>query len=140
MLTLAQVAALTLAGMPLHDAICHAGATLAAGGFSPHPQSLAGYDSAAFDAIVTVFMFAAGANFALQYRALRGGRAAVFRDDELRAYVGIVLVAVAALVVILMSDGMSFSGALRHGSSFRTGPDAATHGRAGRTPALLADL
>ena len=35
-----------LAGMSLYDAVCHAFATMAAGGFSPHPQSIAGYQSA----------------------------------------------------------------------------------------------
>ena len=115
-LTAAQVVALVLAGMPLFDAVCHALTTLAAGGFSPHPQSLAGYDNAAFDVIITIFMFAAGANFALQYRVVRGSRAALVHDEELRAYLGVVLVAIGALLVILTRDGMPFPDALRHGS------------------------
>jgi len=115
-LTAAEVVALTLAGMPLFDAVCHALTTLAAGGFSPHPQSLAGYDNAVFDTIVTIFMFAAGANFALQYRVIRGSRVALVHDEELRAYVGVVLVAVGAVLLFLMGDGMGFLEALRHGS------------------------
>jgi trk system potassium uptake protein TrkH len=115
-LTAAEVVALSLAGMSLFDAVCHSMATLAAGGFSPHPQSLAGYDNAAFDVIITIFMFAAGANFALQYRAIRGSRTALVQDEELRAYTGVVLIAVAAVVLFLMRDGMGFLDALRHGS------------------------
>jgi trk system potassium uptake protein TrkH len=113
-ITAAQVVALTAAGMSLYDAICHAFTTLAAGGFSPHPQSLAGYDSAVIQWIVAAFMFIAGANFALQYRAVRGGRLALVRDEELRAYSGIVIVATAAVMVLLLRDGLAWAEAARH--------------------------
>ena len=115
-LTVAEVLALMAAGMSLFDAVCHAFTTLAAGGFSPHPLSIAGYNNAAVDWIVTVFMLAAGANFAVQYRALRGSRAAIAGDEELRAYLGVVGVAVVAIVVVLYRDGMGAAEALRHGA------------------------
>ena len=100
-LTAAATTALFLAGMPLLDAVCHAMTTLAAGGFSPHPQSIMGYDSAAVEWIVCVFMFLAGANFALQYRALRGHPGVLFRDDEFRVYAGIVVGTAAFLALLL---------------------------------------
>ncbi|HET9194424.1 MAG TPA: TrkH family potassium uptake protein, partial [Vicinamibacterales bacterium] len=112
--TAAEIVALTAAGMSLYDAVCHAFTTLAAGGFSPHPQSLAGYDSATIQWIVTVFMFVAGANFALQYRAVRGGRIALVRDEELRAYFGIVIVATIAVMLFLLRDGLAWAEAARH--------------------------
>jgi trk system potassium uptake protein TrkH len=115
-LTVAQVMALMIAGMSLYDAACHAMATLAAGGFSPHPASIAGYDSAAIDWIITVFMFIAGANFALLYRAARGGRLPLLRDEELRAYAGVVLVATVAVTFFLARDGMAATDAVRHGA------------------------
>lgn len=115
-LTAAEVIALMLAGMSLYDAVCHSMTTLAAGGFSPHPQSLAGYDSAAIHWIITSFMFVAGANFALQYRAVRGSRMALAQDEELRAYTGLVVVAIAAVVLFLMRGGTGFADSLRHGS------------------------
>jgi trk system potassium uptake protein TrkH len=114
-LTAAQVVALMLAGMPLYDAVCHAMATLAAGGFSPDAQSLVGY-SATIQWIVTAFMFIAGANFALQYRAVRGSRVALARDEEFRVYGGVILIATSALVLFLMRDGLGFNDALRHGA------------------------
>jgi trk system potassium uptake protein TrkH len=113
-LTAAQVAALVLAGMSLFDAVCHAFATLSAGGYSPHPQSVAGYQSAAVDWIIIVFMFIAGANFGLQYRAVRGGRNALVQDEELRAYTGVVLVASLFLTIFLIIDGMRGLDAVRH--------------------------
>jgi trk system potassium uptake protein TrkH len=115
-LTALQVTALLLAGMSLFDAVCHSMTTMAAGGFSPHPMSIAGYQSVAIDWIVTVFMFIAGANFALQYRAVRGGRHALAQDEEFRAYFGLVLVATAVLAVFLLRDGHRFGDALRHGA------------------------
>jgi trk system potassium uptake protein TrkH len=115
-LTALQTTALVLAGMPLYDAVCHAMATLAAGGFSPHAQSIAGYDSAVIDWIVTAFMFAAGANFVLQYRSLRMGHGAFRKDEEFRAYAGIVAVATLVVTGVLLSDGMGFGDALRHGA------------------------
>ena len=115
-LTLMEVIALRLAGMALYDAVCNAFATMAAGGFSPHPLSIAGYQSAAVDWIVTVFMFIAGANFGLQYRALRGGRTALANDEEMRAYTGVVLVATMLCAFFLIRDGMAAADAVRHGA------------------------
>ena len=108
-LTAAQVVALALAGMSLFDAVCHAFATLSAGGFSPHPLSVAGYESAAAEWIITAFMFVAGANFGLQYRAVRGGRNALVQDEEFRAYSGVVAVAVLFLSVFLMIEGIGIA-------------------------------
>ena len=113
-LSVAEATALRLAGMPLFDAVCHALTTIAAGGFSPHPLSVAGYDSAAIDWIITVFMFAAGANFALQYRAVRGSRVAVAQDEEFRAYAGVLLIATIGLSAILVQGGMTSADAIRH--------------------------
>ena len=107
-LTLAQVVALRFAGMSWFDAVCHSMATLAAGGFSPHPLSLAGYQNPAAEWIVIVFMFIAGANFALQYRALaRRDARMLLADEELRAYTGIVIVSTVLLVLALgLSRGL----------------------------------
>ena len=113
-LTVAQIVALVVVGMPLFDAVCNAFATMAAGGLSPHPQSIAGYRNPAAEWVVIVFMFVAGANFALQYRAVRGSRNALAQDEEFRAYSGIVLIATLVLIVPLLKQGMGSLDALRH--------------------------
>jgi len=115
-ITVLEVIALMAAGMPLFDAVCHAMATLAAGGFSPHSQSAAGYASAAVDWILIVFMFIAGANFALLYRVKGGGPRTLLRDEEFRAYVGVILAASAAMAFILALDGQALAEAIRHGT------------------------
>ena len=113
-ITAAEVMALMLAGMSLYDAVCHAFATMGAGGFSPHPRSIAGYGSAVIEWIVVVFMFVAGANFAIQYRAIRGSRHALTQDEEFRAYAIVVVVASLALTGALLRQGMAVPDAVRH--------------------------
>ena len=100
-LTAVEALALALAGMSWYDAVCHAMTTLSAGGFSPHPQSIQGYDCAAVEWIVCLFMLLAGANFALQYRAIAGRPGVLLRDDELRVYALVVALATAALAALL---------------------------------------
>jgi trk system potassium uptake protein TrkH len=52
--------------------------------------------------VIIVFMFLAGANFALQYRALLTRDLRLFADDEeVRAYAGVVLVATAFVAVAI---------------------------------------
>jgi trk system potassium uptake protein TrkH len=114
-LTLAQIVLLVAVGMPLFDSVCNAFATLAAGGFSPHPQSIAGYQNPAAEWIMIVFMFAAGANFALHYRTLRGEWRAFPKDEEFRAYLSIVLVATAMVVFSLRTEMPDLTERIRHG-------------------------
>jgi trk system potassium uptake protein TrkH len=112
--TLAEVIALWLAGMGLFDAVCHSMATLAAGGFSPHPSSIAGYNSPLIEWIICFFMFLAGANFALQFRVIvRGHGRALLNDDEFRAYTGVVLAATAVLALTLLPEARSSLDAVR---------------------------
>jgi trk system potassium uptake protein TrkH len=114
-LTVLQVVALRLAGMDVYDAACHAMATLAAGGFSPHPLSIAGYQSAAIEWIVIVFMVVGGANFALQYRVVLGNVRALRVDEEVRAYAAVIVAATVVLAWFLISGGMPAAEAVRHG-------------------------
>jgi trk system potassium uptake protein TrkH len=84
-LTLAQVVALKIAGMSFYDAVCHAFATLATGGFSTRNASVGAY-SHAVQYIIIVFMILAGANFGLFHALLRRKYREVWRDPELRVY------------------------------------------------------
>jgi len=101
-LTAVQVGLLYGVGMPFFDAVCNSLTTLAAGGFSPHPQSIGGYGNAAAEWIFIGFIFLAGANYSLQYRALRGRPLALLRDQEFRTYAAIVVVATLLLTYVLL--------------------------------------
>ena len=104
-LTAAAVVALLFGGVSLYDAIVHAFATVAAGGFSPLPQSVMGDHLRAGEWTLTFFMFLAGANFALHYRALFRPSTRIFRDEELVAYAGIVVLASATIAGLLVTKG-----------------------------------
>lgn len=117
-LTLACAVAYLIAGMPLFDAVAHSLTTLSAGGFSPDPLSFEGYSSAALEWVAIVFMFLAGANFALQFRLFTGRSLALLGDPEFRAYALIVGVSSLALVLFL-GEAFASGDLLRH-SLFQT--------------------
>ncbi len=91
LLTVLEVLCLVIAGMPLFDAVCNSFSTMAAGGFSPHPLSIMGYQSSAVTWITTLFMVLAGTNFALQYKCFIKGKAKpLITNDEFRFYLTII--------------------------------------------------
>jgi trk system potassium uptake protein len=98
-LTLILTLALLACGMDFFDAICHAFATMATGGYSTRNQSVGYYDSAAIELVILFFMFVAGVNFTLYYQALRGNWRGLVRNSEFRVYGGIALFA--SLVIAL---------------------------------------
>ena len=99
LMTIAEIVLLYLAGMPLFDSFCNTFASMATGGFSPQGLSIAAYGSWIIDAIITLFMFLAGANFALHYKVLTSDRKALFRDSEFRFYTLIILATTAIIVL-----------------------------------------
>lgn len=106
LLTVACAGAFYLAGMTPFDAICHAFATIATGGFSTHDASIAWFESPLIEAVTIVFMFLAGASFTLHFLAFRGRSArAYWRDPEFRAYTLILLTAGTIATVYLAVYG-----------------------------------
>ncbi len=98
LLCLIEAGLLRLGGMDWFDAFCHSFATMATGGFSTRTASVAAYNSVYIEVVIIVFMFLAGTNFALNYRALRGHPLCYFKDPEFRFYLGVWLTATAAIV------------------------------------------
>jgi len=114
-LTLAEILALRLVGMPLYDSVCHALTNIAAGGFSPSPLSIMGYNSPAIEWVIILFMFLAGTSFLLQFRALRCP-SVFLKDEEFKVYTGLVVIAAACLALLVWYDtGGSEVFALRTG-------------------------
>ena len=107
LMCLAEAVLLRLGHMSWYDAFCHTFATMATGGFSTRTASVAAFDSAYIEVVITVFMFLAGANFALNYRLLRGQPSAYFRDPEFRFYLGTWLVA--SLLITLNIHGEHYA-------------------------------
>jgi trk system potassium uptake protein TrkH len=115
--TVAQVLLLMFGGMNLFESICHAFGTMATGGFSTRNTSIAAYDSAYIDGVITFFMLVAGVNFALHFQLFRGRPLTVWRDPEFRFFVILVLVLTAVVTFSIQSSSYSsWPEALRFGS------------------------
>jgi trk system potassium uptake protein TrkH len=85
---------LMLCGMNLFDALCHTFGTMATGGFSTRNASIAAFENPLVHWVIIFFMFMAGTNFALHYRAMTGKPILYFRDPEFRFYGGVIIAAI----------------------------------------------
>ncbi len=94
LLSILEVILLMLGKMTLFDALCHTFGTMATGGFSTKNASIGHYNSVYIDMVICVFMFLAGTNFALHYRALRGNVKAYFQDTEFKFYCTVIAVGI----------------------------------------------
>lgn len=99
-LSCGEVILLLAGGMNLYNAVIHTFSTAGTGGFSSMNASIAAFDSAYIDGVITVFMLLFGVNFNLYYLLLLKNVKAVIKSEELRAYLGVV---VAATVVITIN-------------------------------------
>lgn len=103
--------------MDWFDAINHAFATLATGGFSTKNGSIAAFDSVYIDAVITIFMFMAGINFAMHFRLLKGDAKSFINNRETRFYTLITFAAIAVLTFSLwLFNNYDIGSALRYGS------------------------
>ena len=118
-------AVLLLPAMGWFDAINHAFATMATGGFSTKNASVGQFDSAYIDVVIILFMYLAGVNFALHFRMLRGERITVWKDTELRVYTAIVLLSSALIFFALWSPAASALG--QHGLGYDHAAEALRH-------------
>lgn len=90
-MTLALTIALMCLGMSLYDAVNHAFSAIATGGFSPYNSSVAHFDSAAIEFVISIAMIMAGGNFALYYYISQSGFKVLWKDIEFKAYIAMIL-------------------------------------------------
>lgn len=102
-LTAVEVILLMFGGMNLYDALVHSFSTAGTGGFSNRNSSVAFYDSAYIDGVITVFMILFGINFNLYFLLLLKNWKSVLKNEELRAYLGIIAAAIAVITVNILS-------------------------------------
>ncbi len=114
-LTSIEAIALMLAGMEGFDAINHAMATMATGGFSTKNASIAFYQSPAIHYIITFFMFLAGVNFTMLYFGFTGRFSQLKANEEFRVYFYNTLIfsGIVALVLILF-QGLPTEASIRN--------------------------
>ncbi len=112
-LTIAEMLFLLAAGMPLFDSILSAFSTAGTGGYSIKNASIAAYDSAVIEYIIAVFMMIFGINFNLFYLLMIKDFADIFKNEELKYYLGIIAGATALITLNIVGMYESIEAAFR---------------------------
>ena len=125
-LTLINFLFLLAGRMPVFDAVCTAFGTAGTGGFGIKADSMAGY-SPYLQNVTTIFMILFGVNFSCYYLLLLKQVKSVFKDEELRLYLGLILTAVLLIIVDIRPLYASLEEAVRH-AAFQVGSIITTTG------------
>jgi len=99
--TLLEAVLLQFGDMDWFDALCHSLTTISSGGFSTRTSSIAGYSNYS-KIIVMIFMILSGCNFTLLLIALVRNPKALFKNEEFRDFVFIILGAGTIIALVLM--------------------------------------
>lgn len=91
--------------MDFFDSVCHTLSTISTGGFSTRNDSIAAWDSAYINIVLTVFMFLGGVSFALLYKASLGDFKTLWKNDTFRAYILVVLIVFVIFVICILAKG-----------------------------------
>ena len=102
-LTVAEIIFLLAGGMNLYDSIIHSFSTAGTGGFANHNSSVAYYDSVYIDGVITVFMILFGINFNMYFLLLIKDVKSVWKNEEVRAYLGIIVAATLVITCNVLS-------------------------------------
>ncbi len=105
-LTLIQVILLLITGLDLFEALTLTFGTAGTGGFGILDSSIGGY-SDAVQWIITVFMVLFGIDFSLYYLIIIKKFKLIFKSEELRVYLGVILT---SIIIISINCLSSFSG------------------------------
>lgn len=113
-LTLAEVIALLICGLDLFNASTTAMATAGTGGFCVLNQGIAGYGNPAAEIVITIFMALFGTNFSIFYLLLQRKFHLVWKNSELRLYLGLFFLSSVAITINIASLSPSVGEGLRH--------------------------
>lgn len=100
--TVIEIVFLMFSGMGFFDAATHTFGTVGTGGLSTHSQSIAAFNSVYVEMVIAVFMLMAGINFNLYHYLLTGKPRIMFKDPELRTYLGIIFGSTAFISIMLL--------------------------------------
>ncbi len=115
-ITLILVLLLWAGEMNLFDALTHSFATMATGGFSTKGDSIAFFQTGYTHYIISIFMIIAGMNFTLAYLGFQRKFSPIWKNEELRWYLGIILAFTLVITFLLLLSDKSYSteSAFRH--------------------------
>ena len=118
-LTVLNFLFLIFGDMPVFDAVCSAMSTAGTGGFGIKNDSFASF-SPYIQNVTTVFMLLFAVNFSCYYLLLLGQFKAVFKDEELRVFLGIIFGSILLIALNVRSLYGSWEETIRH-SAFQVG-------------------
>ena len=127
-ITICEATILRALGMPLFDSLTTTFGTVGTGGFGIRNDSIAGY-SPAIQITITVFMILSGINYTAYFYILTGKIKELFKIEEVRWYLAIILGSVAVITWNVRSLYPTFSETLRH-AFFQVGSIITTTGYA----------
>jgi trk system potassium uptake protein TrkH len=106
-LTILEVLCLLFAGMNLYDAIIHTFGSVGTGGFSNYNNSIAHFNSAKIELIITIFMLLSAVNFNLYFYSYKreGGIKNLTSDGEFKFYISIIIITTVLIALNLFSMG-----------------------------------
>ncbi len=113
-LTVLEIIMLLCGGMPLYDAIIHACSSAGTGGFSIYGDSIAHYNSLYIEMVIAVFIILFGINFNLYYYLLIKKFSQVYKDEELRVYLGVIISATVLITINICGSLSNLGTSLRH--------------------------
>lgn len=102
-LTVIEMVFLVIGGMNLFDSMIFSFGSAGTGGFSNYADSVAHFNSAYIDGVITVFCALFGVNFALFYFMILGDFKSVLKNEELRTYILLIAGATAAIMLNIHS-------------------------------------
>ena len=112
-LTILNFIFLVAGRMPVFEAVCTALGTAGTGGFGVKNDSIAGY-SPYLQNVCTVFMLLFGVNFSCYFLILTRQFKSVLKDEELRMYVGIVLLSTILITLNIRGMYPTLGDSIRH--------------------------
>jgi trk system potassium uptake protein TrkH len=117
LITVACIVSLKVAGMNWFDAVCHAFAAMALGGFSTHDASVGYYNSVSIEFVLIVFMLIAAMNFARHFIAWQQKSLRTYAtDSEAKAMLTVIGLSTLGLSFYVWHEGVyaGFFESLRH--------------------------
>ena len=125
-LTLLQFVLMCAGGMPVFDSLLTAFGTAGTGGFGVKNSSIADYGTY-IQSVITVFMLLYGINFSIYYMILLKKIKPVFKNEELRMYLGVVAAAIILITANVADRFESLYEAFHH-SAFQVASIISTTG------------
>jgi len=126
-LTLTEVIALLIAGLPVYDSLVTSFGTAGTGGFSVMNASIAGYNNPAAEWIIAVFMMIFGINFNLFFLMIIGKWREALKSEELHVYLSLAFIATAIVCIQTYNLSSNFEQCIRT-SFFQTASIISTSG------------